>query len=64
MTDFVRFVPLDVYRLNAGFYHYSINGRHLGSFDLAEYNKFVGECGGTNNPEERCEIKNTATSIP
>lgn len=61
MKEFVRVVPLDVYRLNAGNYQYSINGGNTGSFSLAKDNKF-GECGGTNNPEEICEIKYTATS--
>jgi hypothetical protein len=59
MKEFVRVVPLDVYRLNAGDYQYSINGGNSGSFSLAKDNKF-GECGGTNNPEEICETEYTA----
>ncbi|HQU97324.1 MAG TPA: hypothetical protein PLV19_00265 [Nitrosomonas sp.] len=61
MKGFVRVVPLDVYRLNAGDYQYSVNGGNLGSFSLAKDNKF-GECGGTNNPAEICETAYTAVS--
>lgn len=62
MKEFIRVVPLDVYRLNAGDYQYSINGGNLGSFSLAKDNKF-GECGGTNNPEEMCETEFTILDI-
>lgn len=54
IKEFIRVIPLDVYRLNAGDYQYSINGGNLGSFSLAKDNKF-GECGGTRNSEEICE---------
>jgi hypothetical protein len=59
VTEFVRVIQLDVYRLGAGDYQYSINGGNSGTFSLAEDNKF-GECGGTNNAEEICEIELTA----
>lgn len=56
ITEFVRVIQLDVYRLDAGDYQYSINGDNLGTFSLTEDNKF-GECGGTNNPDEICKIE-------
>lgn len=58
ITEFVRVIPLDVYRLSAGDYQYSINGGNSGAFSLTEDNKF-GECGGTNNAEEICELEST-----
>lgn len=61
IKGFVRVVPLNVYRLSAGDYQYSVNGGNLGSFSLAKDNKF-GECGGTNNPAEICETAYTAAS--
>ncbi len=61
MKEFVRVVPLNVYRLSAGNYQYSINGGNVGSFSLAKDNRF-GECGGTNNPEEICETEYTSAS--
>lgn len=56
ITEFIRVIQLDVYRLDAGDYQYSINGDNLGTFSLTENNKF-GECGGTGNPKEICEIE-------
>lgn len=56
ITEFVRVIQLDVYRLSAGDYQYSINGSNSGTFSLTKDNKF-GECGGTNNAEEICEIE-------
>ncbi len=61
ITEFVRVVQLDVYRLSAGDYQYSINGGNSGTFTLTKDNKF-GECGGTNNAGEICEIEVTAGS--
>ncbi len=60
ITEFVRVIQLDVYRLDAGDYQYSINGGNSGTFSLTESNKF-GECGGTSNPEEICEIEVTGS---
>lgn len=60
ITEFVRVIQLDVYRLDAGDYQYSINGGNSGDFSLTESNKF-GECGGTINPEEICEIEVTGS---
>lgn len=60
ITEFVRVVQLDVYRLGAGDYQYSINGGNPSTFSLTEDNKF-GECGGTNNTEEICEIEVTGS---
>ncbi len=61
ITEFVRVIQLDVYRLSAGDYQYSINGGNSGTFTLTKDNKF-GECGGTNNTDEICEIEVTAGS--
>ena len=61
ITEFVRVIQLDVYRLSAGDYQYSINGGNSGTFTLTKDNKF-GECGGTNNTDEICEIEVTTGS--
>jgi hypothetical protein len=60
ITEFVRVIQLDVYRLSAGDYQYSINGGNSGTFTLTKDNKF-GECGGTNNTEEICETEVTGS---
>ena len=61
ITEFVRVIQLDVYRLSAGDYQYSINGGNQGTFTLTKDNKF-GECGGTSNTEEICETEVTTGS--
>ncbi|WP_295628596.1 hypothetical protein [uncultured Nitrosomonas sp.] len=61
ITEFVRVIQLDVYRLSAGDYQYNINGGNSGTFTLTKDNKF-GECGGTNNTDEICEIEVTTGS--
>jgi len=61
ITEFVRVIQLDVYRLSAGDYQYSINGGSSGTFTLSKDNKF-GECGGTSSTEEICEIEVTTGS--
>ncbi|MCF6298393.1 MAG: hypothetical protein L3J01_00780 [Thiomicrorhabdus sp.] len=41
MVPFTKIIPLPVYGLSAGTYHYAINGNFAGSFSLAKDNFFL-----------------------
>ncbi|MDR4514606.1 hypothetical protein [Nitrosomonas sp.] len=57
IKEFVRIIPLNVYRLNAGIYQYSVNGGNPGTFSLVKDNVFDDECGGTIDPaDSRCGL--------
>ncbi|SEQ79267.1 hypothetical protein SAMN05421690_1001170 [Nitrosomonas sp. Nm51] len=57
IKEFVRIIPLNVYRLNAGVYQYSVNGGNPGTFSLVKDNVFDDECGGAIDPAgSRCSL--------